>query len=535
MRIKSIALRNGYKRFFDTTIDLGEHPRKIVALVGRNGSGKSSVFDGMLYIQNNYAQIGQHGSKGTDFHSMNQDAAFNQSWQKNVLIEFDKGDFQAVMKTRNAAGAAKTTFVFRGPHRYCSSLKVGSLSQIPDIKENNTGASSTVDLDDKITHNYQRLYSLIDRKLKETGDKTYNQVKAEVIGALNKKLESVLGIEIEDHGDIIGGRGTLFFKKIDQSRAFEFNVLSSGEKEVVDIILDIFLRSESYTETIYIIDEPELHLNTSIQRKLLNEIARMIPDTSQLWIATHSIGFLNALKQDHGDDAGVIWFDGKFGSEKVALTPIKKNRENWKKIFQTALEDLTGLLAPKRIVYCEGRREPGKNGEEQGLDAEAYNIIFEGEHPDTLFVSSGGQTEPDRYSEMALLVLGKAFNGVDILILKDKDMNGDGSPTTDEQRSAWLSGAPSRRMLRRKEIENYLLDYEIVGAAYAAVAPESYDTAVPDINAQDVKDKTSDVMHLCIGGGNTSKREFLLGLAKHITPTTKVYAELHQVILDTTV
>ena len=39
----------------------------------------------------------------------------------------------------------------------------------------------------------------------------------------------------------------------------------SFEKEVIDIILDIYLRRDEYKNTIYIIDEPELHLNTAIQ------------------------------------------------------------------------------------------------------------------------------------------------------------------------------------------------------------------------------------------------------------------------------
>jgi len=34
MKIKKIKLMNGYKRFHDLTIDLGDNPKKIVALVG---------------------------------------------------------------------------------------------------------------------------------------------------------------------------------------------------------------------------------------------------------------------------------------------------------------------------------------------------------------------------------------------------------------------------------------------------------------------------------------------------------------------
>ena len=49
MLIKKIHL-NGYKRFHDLTIDLGENPKRIVALVGPNGCGKSSFGSGQLHI-----------------------------------------------------------------------------------------------------------------------------------------------------------------------------------------------------------------------------------------------------------------------------------------------------------------------------------------------------------------------------------------------------------------------------------------------------------------------------------------------------
>ena len=54
MKITSIKLKNGYKRFKDLTIDLGDNPARIVALIGPNGCGKSSVFDGMLFHHNAY-------------------------------------------------------------------------------------------------------------------------------------------------------------------------------------------------------------------------------------------------------------------------------------------------------------------------------------------------------------------------------------------------------------------------------------------------------------------------------------------------
>jgi len=34
MRVKKVRLKNGYKRFRDLTIDLGDEPARVVALVG---------------------------------------------------------------------------------------------------------------------------------------------------------------------------------------------------------------------------------------------------------------------------------------------------------------------------------------------------------------------------------------------------------------------------------------------------------------------------------------------------------------------
>lgn len=60
MKIKKLHFKK-YKRFSDLTIDLGETPKRIIALVGPNGCGKSSVFDAMLFHNNAYNRIGNTG------------------------------------------------------------------------------------------------------------------------------------------------------------------------------------------------------------------------------------------------------------------------------------------------------------------------------------------------------------------------------------------------------------------------------------------------------------------------------------------
>lgn len=527
MRIKKIQLKNGYKRFFDLTIDLGERPKKIIALVGPNGSGKSSVFDGMVFLNGLFGNIGQFGRKDNWFHSM----LGNRIGRDDVLIDFDTGEnFQKVWNKRNKDSHKNTIFSFRNSYRYNSNLNIVTLEKVPDVTENNKGASSSADLDDKMGQNYQRLYIYINeyRKRNKLTDEEAIRV---VIGQLNDILETCLELRISDYGDIMAGKGTLYFTKPNQPREFSFNVLSSGEKEVVDILLDIFLKKDEFNESIYIIDEPELHINTAIQRKLLVEIEKLIPDTCQLWVATHSIGFLNALQKDLNDKSDIIDFTGDFSNEAKVLTPMPKNRKNWQRLFSIALEDLTGLLAPETIIYCEGKVEPNENGGEQGLDAEVYNEIFSGEFPQAFFVSSGGNTEPLEYGAIALQVLNKAFNDVRLLLLRDKDINRNGTPTSDEQRTEFLNSNPSlHRMLERREIENYLFDYEIIHKAYPSFEKETYNQIIPDI-LDDVKSKSGILMRLCgESGRGFNKEQFKKKLAHYVTPETEIYKSLKSAI-----
>ncbi len=85
MKIKKLELKNGYKRFHHLTIDLGAKPARIVALVGPNGCGKSSVLDAMLYYNNAHGRIGNQSPKDYTYHSMHGVTSYD--WQ-SIVIDF---------------------------------------------------------------------------------------------------------------------------------------------------------------------------------------------------------------------------------------------------------------------------------------------------------------------------------------------------------------------------------------------------------------------------------------------------------------
>ena len=533
MRIRNIHFKNGYKRFFDLKIDLGSDPKRIIALVGSNGCGKSSVFDGMLYLNNAYGHsVGNVGLKDDNYHSMNKNKKFN---FQDIIIEFVEGNYHNILKEKESNQKEKTIFSIRSAYRYNSNLKVRESRATSEIMLNNYGATTLSDLDDKMEENYRRLNIKYNTYLHDKDCKP-SEAKAKIIGDLNNALKNCLDLQIHNLGNIESNEGTIYFKKDDHPSEFEFNVLSSGEKEVVDILLDLYIRQDKYDDSVFIIDEPELHINTAIQRKLLIEINKLVGDNCQIWIATHSIGFLRALQEDLKDECDIIYFKSgeKWASEKQTLEPIKKSVANWKKIFKTALDDLTGLISPKRLIYCEGRDKLGSNGSEKGLDAIVFNNIFGEKYHDTLFISSGGNTELDQRSEIAITLLTKVFSDIEILVLKDRDM-ASGKITTEKDRQLYLKTNPTyHRVLKRWEIENYLFDKEVLKKYCEdnslVFNEEKYNQTVTDINNQNLKDITGQIKQICSITVSINPQKFKKSLSKLITEEMDVFKEFEEVI-----
>ena len=533
MFIKSIRLKNGYKRFHDLTIDLGENPARIIALVGPNGCGKSSVFDGMLFLHNAYLHIGQSTPNDYLYHSLNKLSTYD---YQNIEVEFTQGPFRNIYKNKVKAGKSNTIFSFRSPYRFNSSVKVEEITAIDDIRLNNYGADYTNVVDAKVSINYQRLLAKYS-KYRDENDIKPSKAKAHIIGELNKAITNCLDLKVSSLGDVQSGQGTLYFTKPDQSEPFEFNVLSAGEKEVIDILLDLHLRRDDYNDTIFLIDEPELHINSAIQKKLLIEINKLVGKQCQIWVATHSIGFLRALQKDLRDECQVIYFnpDFNFGKSTLTLRPIVKSRHKWQKIFEIALDDLTGLVSPKRLVYCEGKAEPSGR-KEQGLDAIVYNYIFSEKYNDTLFVSSGGNTEPQQRSEIAIAILSKVFKDIEILVLIDRDF-ASGKLTNANDRELHLKNNPNNhRVLKRWELENYLYDKEVlqeyVRRNNLTFDEDTYDEKVTNIFDDNVKDITGIIKNVCGIKSSINSQSFKIELSKCITPEMEIYKELHDCIFN---
>jgi len=162
--------------------------------------------------------------------------------------------------------------------------------------------------------------------------------------------------------------------------------------------------------------------------------------------------------------------------------------------------------------------------------------VFSETYHDTLFVSSGGNTELDQRSEIAIAILSKVFSDLDIFVLKDRDM-ASGKDTSENDRQVYLQNNPdNHRVLKRWEIENYLYDKEVLinyCTRNSLVFDEaSYDQFVTDIMNQNLKDATGRIKNFCNITSSINAENFKLTLSEYITEDMAVYRDLVSCVFE---
>ena len=143
-------------------------------------------------------------------------------------------------------------------------------------------------------------------------------------------------------------------------------------------------------------------------------------------------------------------------------------------MYDVLQSDLAGLVAPDSIVLCEGS---------EATDAKTYNIVFESAHPETLFVARGGASTVEKGDIIALLEAVVPNARVWRLIDRD-DMP---ESVRDEKIGQGI------RVLRRREIENYLWDKAVVRRALQNIGAED-SVADSILNEYPFQDPESDDM-----------------------------------------
>lgn len=449
MRIKSVHLSN-YKRFTDLKISGIPESARLVVLIGPNGSGKSSLFDAFLMKSwgslNNYLMSGNSQYEGYYRKISVADRESTGQLAESITIECHH---RGLLSGPQLAAA----FNVRSAYRNEADFRMETLQAV--------GPSHTVrrfdriiDTDQSVSDNYNRLawkrQSDIDRDA--PGDLTIDQYRKEFLNGLQDVMRDLFvdpPLTLQDFGGVQDAGAFRFSKGT--SKDFHYKNLSGGEKAAFDLLLDIFVKRQEYLDAVYCIDEPESHVSTALHGPLLNAMLELVPRECQLWIATHSIGFVRQAYELMKNDCSAVFLDFSEHDfdHPVVMSPRTPNRSFWQMTYREALNDLSDLLTPENIVICEGDKAKA----DKGFDADCYNRLFSESRPETLFVSYGGANEVTG-SQNLINVLGAVAKGSRVWRLIDRD------DMTDDERDR--QAQDGLRVLKRREIENYLYDPDVL-------------------------------------------------------------------------
>lgn len=426
MHIEKLVLRD-FKRFRELTIDLTDvpPPPRLVLLIGANGSGKSSVFDALEWLSGPI-KGGKNHNDWPEYYRRSPDA----DPEVECLLA---GGLRAHRK-----GAPTSLYV--APHsegRKSAFYGRSASRQVPQLTRRRSEAIDVAADEDR-----PRRYILPDQRLENDIDLVSSRILDEVfrgnsdaaslreeyIGPINDAFRRIFSSSAaaplaltQIKPPLANQPADVRFRK--GASEIHYDLLSSGEKEVFNILLNLFVRRDFYRDTVYFIDELDVHLHTVLQYRLIQEIVdHWLPDGCQLWTASHSLGFIQYAQEN--EHAVIIDFDEIDFDMPHTLVPAPRASME---VFDIVVpKDLAlELLPQKRLMLCENQ------------DDQRYNAVG---LTDTIFIG--------RRDKNAVVVEMRANDRYFGLI--DRDYLG-------EDEIAWIrTQHPRLFVLGYYAIENYL-------------------------------------------------------------------------------
>lgn len=536
MKIKKIELHN-FKRFTHLLVEDIPETAKLVVLVGPNGSGKTSFLEAM----NHYYKYAGYNDAG-DYHYLSkignaEEYNFTQ-WRsqasKLVDIDFHNATFSKAIGSHDDI---KGHFYFRSAYRNEPDFQISSMQRQQDPTES-VRLPTLIQNDQTVSANYQRLIAnTISGVFNNENDlKSVADLRDELTGKIRVAIERIFeDLKFSSLGEPLRN-GNFYFTK-GTTKDFSYRNLSAGEKSAFDLILDMVVQSKYYPDAIYCIDEPETHMHTKLQGKVLRELYLLIPGQSQLWLSTHSIGMLQEaeeIEKEHPGTVAFLDFGGRDFDTDQVIRPAKIGKAVMDKFYELAFGDFAKLMLPKTIVFCEG--DP--NGKtRKDFDKVIYSTIFSDTHPEAFFISGGSCNDIENIEKTHGEIISTLLQNSKIIKIVDRD---DRSPQ--EVADLAKSGI---RVLKRRNLESYVLDDAVIKKLcdkvgkteeYAACIQEKQQALTDSVsrgNAPDDFKKASGGIYLSLKRrlsltqcGNNPDPFMRDTLSPLITPDMDVYKEL---------
>ena len=279
--------------------------------------------------------------------------------------------------------------------------------------------------------------------LKQQGRESMNLEFTDPLETFRLAFSKLLGPKELVRADIQAN--TLKYRHNDTE--FDINVLSSGEREVLNIAFDFLLRKPS--DCVVFFDEPELHLHPELSTKLISTL-KSIGKNNQFILCTHSPDIISSSLDD----------------TVVFLTPAKEDNSNQAILLRPDDESTEALnrLGQSIGVVSLGKKIVLIEGTDGSLDKQTYSHLLKNIYPDLVLLPSGGKGNLSAFDKIADTVLNRSLWGVDFYMLADRDSVVDGAE--------FEAKAPGRfRTLSKYHLENYFLDEKVLAEVFKRMEP----------------------------------------------------------------
>ena len=541
MRLSTIHVRD-FKRFADLTVTAIPASAKLVLLTGPNGSGKSSLFEAFNYWM---GFVRGQNSFEVEYHSRISAGGANDAGALLNKIELTFHDVTGDLK--HDASRNRKVFYIRSAYRHEPDFTTNGLGVADDMLLDSRRAQRLINQEQRVSENYQRMVAEAVMALYSddpiTQQKLVRDLADELVGEVRVAMGNVFGdLVLQGPGNPMTG-GTFRFKK-GASSNFHYKNLSGGEKAAFDILLDFIVKRRAFDDTVFCIDEPELHMHTRLQAKLLEQMFELVPEGCQLWLSTHSVGMARKAAELYAANPGQVAFIDFHHQDfdvPTVLSPMKPDRAFWQDMFKTALDDLAELVVPRYVVFCEGKRI-GTAGRKPSFDVDVYKTIFGPHVPDVEFIPLGGTTEVQNDGKAFGLLLNRLAPGIRAWKVFDRD-------DRHQQEIAALI-VEGVQVLPKRDLESFLWDDEVLAALCSS---SSRVECLPVLQAEklavllagqqrgfpadDIKAASGQLYNKCkelLGltqCGNSAEAFARLTLAPLVRPGTAVYEELWVAVL----
>ncbi|GAA4866989.1 hypothetical protein GCM10023310_53330 [Paenibacillus vulneris] len=266
-----------------------------------------------------------------------------------------------------------------------------------------------------------------------------------------------------------------FLFQVSGGKLVELDYLSSGEKAVLALFLEIY-RIKAMN-SIIILDEPELHLNQSVESRIIPHIMNnIVSDNNQVFVVSHSTGILSTAPSEN-----IFRITSSKSEEENQFVSISSEQDRIDTL-RSVVGNLGIFTTSNVFVFLEG------TSSNKSIDKLILDTLFPQLRGKVTFIPGDSCEVVEIISKKVSQIISSGIPFGRFYAIRDRDR------LSNDEVSRKETEISSLRVWSRCMIENFLLEpvawskaMEVIGVTLdVGVIREAFITAANNIKAEEI-------------------------------------------------